>query len=304
MQSSRGEDCAHARCCLRFVDIEFASLKLRARMLANYAPLTVDAFCNALPIEGRAFQDQYSAQIMRITSRLEVNPAGDRAFGYQYSGLLMLDPTTSQLALCFGRGRLQNALAPIGAIPIAEIGGDLTELNLRGDRLQFDGAASIRFSLSEDQESPLADPPLNGQRIALMLGGVRADAVLLESISPRATRAFAAALPVSGYATNTYASGPLTRFWNSTGGPQGETPLEVPENELSASTLYAGGYYLATRPWRGIRIAAQEPTAMGNGRSQLAPVFRFVGDWSAFATQTLTLTMEGQKELRIEFSQA
>jgi hypothetical protein len=273
-------------------------------LLANYAPVTVEAFWNALPIEARAFQDQYSAQIMRITSRLEVDPTGDRAFGYQHPGLLMLDPSTSELALCFGRGRLQNALEPIGAIPIAEISEDLTELKMRGDRLQFDGAGPIRFSRSADQDSPLADPLLNGQRITLILGGVRAQAVLLEDVSPMATKAFAAVLPVSGYATNTYASGPLTRFWNSAGGLQGETPLEVPDSEVTASTLYAGGYYLPTRPWRGIRIAAQAPTAMGNGRSLLAPVFRFVGDWSAFAQQASTLTMDGQKELRIEFHQA
>jgi hypothetical protein len=263
----------------------------------------VAAFCDALPIEGTAFQDQYSAQIMRITSRLEVDPSSDRAFGYQQPGLLMLDPTTSQLALCFGRGRLQNALAPIGAIPIAEIGGDLTDLNARGDRLQFDGASPIRFSLSADQQSALADPPLPGRHIRLILAGVAAEAVLLEDASRIATQAFAALLPVRGYATNTYASGPLTRFWNSTGGAQGETPLDVPDSEVTASTLYGGGYYLPTRPWRGIRIAAQEPTAMGNGRSLLAPVFRFLGDWSAFAAQAATLTVDGQKELRIEFHQ-
>lgn len=239
---------------------------------------------------------------MRVTSRLEVEPIGDRAFGYQHAGLLMLDPATSQLALCFGRGRLQNALGPIGAIPIAEIGGDLVDLNLRGDRLQFDGAGPIHFSLSRDQESPLADPPLNGRRIALTLAGVHAEAVLLEDVSRMTTLAFAAVLPVTGTATNTYASGPLTRFWNAAGGAQGETPLEVPQNEVTASTLYGGGYYLPTRPWRGIRIAAREPTAMGNGRSLLAPVFRFVGDWSEFAAQTATLTMEGRKELRIELA--
>ena len=293
---------ARARCCLTFIDIQFASLRLRARLLANYAPVTVEAFCRALPLEGRAFQDQYSAQIMRITSPLEADPGGDRAFGYQQPGLLMFDPTTSQLALCFGRGRLQNSLGPISAIPVAEIGGDLTDLHLRGDRLQFDGAAPIHFSLSGDQESPLADPPLNGRLIALTLAGVRAEAVLLEDISPIATSAFAATLPVKGKATNTYASGPLTRFWNATGGPEGETPLDVPDSEVTASTLSGGGYYLPTRPWRGIRIAAQEPTAMGGGRSLLAPVFRFIGDWSAFAEQAATLTMEGQKELRIELA--
>lgn len=239
---------------------------------------------------------------MRITAVLNVQPGADSVFGYQQPGLLMLDPTTSQLALCFGRGRLQNALAPIGAIPIAEIGGELTELNTRGDRLQFDGAAPIRFSVSADQDSPLAEPPLNGRRIAVTLGGVRAYGVLLEDISPTATQALAAVLPVSGGATNTYASGPLTRFWNSTGGAQGETPLEVPEAEVTASTLYGGGYYLPTPPWRGIRIAAVEPTAMGSGRSVLAPLFRFIGDWSKFAEQAAALTMDGQKNMRIELA--
>ena len=287
---------------MTYIDLSFAGLLLRARLFANYAPATVEAFRNALPIEGRAFQDQYSAQIMRITSRLEVDPSGDRAFGYQHAGLLMLDPTTLQLALCFGRARLQNALAPIGAIPIAEIGGDLTELNARGDDLQFHGAQPIQLSLSADQETPLADPPLAGQRIVLRLAGAQAGAILLEEVSPQASAAFAAVLPLHGTATNTYASGPLTRFWNSAGGPQGETPLDVPDKEATASTLYAGGYYLPTPPWRGIRIAAQEPTAMGGGRSLLAPVFRFVGDWSAFAAQAATLTMEGQKELHIEIA--
>jgi len=287
---------------VKYIDIQFASLQLRARLLANWAPGTVAAFCNALPIEGRAFQDQYSAQIMRINARLEVEPGADQAFGYQHAGLLMLDPTTRQLALCFGRGRLQNALGPIGAIPIAEIGGELTEFNVRGDQLQFDGAQPIHVCLSTDQESPLADPPLNGQRIALTLAGAHAEAVLLEEFSPRAAAAFAAVLPVAGKATNTYASGPLTRFWNATGGPQGETPLDVPDSEVTASTLYAGGYYLPALPWRGIRIGAQQPTAMGSGRSLLAPLFRFVGEWSNFAAEAATLTMEGQKELRIELA--
>src|SRR5207248_6382304 len=107
---------------------------------------------------------------------------------------------------------------------------------------------------------------------------------------------------VAGTATSSYGSGPLTRFWNAVGGPQGETPLEVPDAEVTATTLYGGGYYLNTKPWRGIRISAQEPTAMGGGRSTLAPLFRFVGDWSAFGEQAARLTMEGQHDLRIELA--
>jgi hypothetical protein len=286
---------------MRFIDIQFAGLGLRARLLEDRAPATVAALVAVLPLEGRAYQDQYSAQVMRITSRLEVSGTeNDRRYGYQHAGLLMLDPTTGELALCFGRGRLQNVVGPIAALPIAEVGGDLTELNLRGDRLQFDGAAPIRFAAAVDQDSPLADPPVRGRRITLALAGARAEALLLEDTSPRGAAALAAALPLAGTATNTYGSGPLTRFWNPAGGDQGETPLDVPDSEVTANTLYAGGYYLNTRPWRGIRIAAQEPTAMGGGRSTLAPLFRLVGDWSAFRDQAARLSLEGKKDLRIE----
>ena len=287
---------------MKYIDVVFARLRLRARLLDERAPAATSALWNALPLEGRAFQDQYSSQLMRITSRLEVNSAGDRNYGYQQPGLLMLDPTSCELALCFGRGRLQNAIGPIAAVPLAEIGGDLTELNQRGEGLQFDGAQPITVSASEDQTSPLADPPLRGRRIALTLAHAQAEAVLLEEISPNAAAAMAAALPLVGRATNTYASGPLTRFWNSAGGKEGETPLDVPDAEVNTSTLYGGGYYLSTRPWRGIRISAHEPTAMGGGRSLLAPLFRFVGDWSAFAEQAAKLTMEGQRDLRIDLA--
>lgn len=285
---------------MSYVDIAFAGLQLRARLLEDRAPATVAAFQKALPLSGQAMQDQYSSQVMRITSRLDVAADSDRHYGFQHPGLLMLDPTSGQLALCFGRGRLQNSIGPIAAVPIAEIGGDLAELNRLGDRLQFDGAGQITFEASKDQQSPLAEPPERGRRIVLTLAGARAEAVLLEDVSPVGAAALAAALPLTGKATNTYGSGPLTRFWNALGGAEGETPLDVPDAEVNTSTLYGGGYYLSTRPWRGIRMSAQEPTAMGGGRSTLAPLFRFVGDWSAFSAQAAKLSMEGQKEMRIE----
>src|SRR5438094_5202885 len=186
----------------RYVDVGFAGLRLRARLLDERAPAATSALWQALPLAGRAFQDRYSSQVMRMTTRLEVDTGKDRYYGYQQPGLLMLDPTSWELALCFGRGRLQNAFGPIAAVPLAEIGGDLTELNERGERLQFDGAQPITVSASEDQTSPLADPPLRGRRIALTLAGARADAVLLEDDSPNGAAALAAALPLVGRATN------------------------------------------------------------------------------------------------------
>jgi Protein of unknown function (DUF3830) len=149
---------------MKFVEIGFAGLRLRARLLEDRAPTATAALWKALPVEGLAFQDQYSSQLMRITSVLDVDASGDRWYGYQHAGLLMLDPLTHELALCFGRGRLHNALGPIAAVPLAEIGGDLGYLNQRGDRLQFEGAQPIVVSRAEDQTSLLADPPLRGRR--------------------------------------------------------------------------------------------------------------------------------------------
>ena len=287
---------------MTYIDIAFDQLDLRARLLDDVAPNAAAAFRAILPLRSRAYQDQHSAQIMRTDARLSADLGGDRAYGYQQSGLLMLDRVSGEVALCFGRGRLQDALGPVAAIPLAEIGGDLTELTARGDRLQFDGAKPIEFRPSSDQSSRLAEPSHRGRRLVVTLDGVPAEAVLLEELSPVTTAAFVAALPAEGKATNTYASGPLTRFWNRTGGKEGETPLDVPDSEATAATLYGGGYYLPARPWRGIRISAQEPTAMGGGRLALTPLFRFTGDWFAFRAVCARLTLEGEKDLRMELA--
>lgn len=287
---------------MSFIDIAFDGLNLRARLLEEVAPRAVAAFRSALPLRSRAYQDRYSAQVMRTDASLEVDARADHAYGYQQPGLLMLDPVSGQIMLCFGRGRLQNAIGPLAAIPLAEVGGDLGDLTTRGDRLQFEGAKPIEFRLSSDQASPLAEPTVRGRRLVITLAGIRASAILLEEMSPATAAAFVAALPAEGKATNTYASGPLTRFWNRTGGNEGETPLDAPDSEATATTLYGGGYYLPAKPWRGIRISAQEPTAMGGGRLALTPLFRFTGDWSAFRAVTATLTFEGEKPMSIELA--
>src|SRR2546427_11790679 len=98
---------------MKYIDVVFARLRLRARLLDERAPAATSALWNALPLEGQAFQDQYSSQLMRMTSRLEVDADGDHRYAYQQPGLLMLDPLSGYLALCFGRGRLQNAIGPI-----------------------------------------------------------------------------------------------------------------------------------------------------------------------------------------------
>jgi hypothetical protein len=63
--------------------------------------------------------------------------------------------------------------------------------------------------------------------------------------------------------------------------------------------LYPGYlYYLPRRPWRGIRIAAGEPTRMGGA---LVPFAKFVGDWADFSKTAALLTREGGKDMKFSF---
>jgi hypothetical protein len=140
-----------------------------------------------------------------------------------------------------------------------------------------------------------------GRTIEVAFDRVVLTATLLEEQSPGVTSAFADLLPLSGMATNTVSSGPLTRFWNPAGGAEGETPLESDPQDRGQTILYPGYlYYLPTSPWRGIRIA-REATIMrgpvGESAPQLIPLARFDGDWSDFATTAECLPREGAKPL-------
>ena len=288
-----------------FLDITVGELRLRARLLDERAPGAVAALCDALPLVGQAVHDQWSGELFRIRTAQRLPPApDDQAVAFQHPGLLMLDPQSEQIAVCYGQGRLQDGFGPLRAVPLGQTGGDLGPLARFGLDLQIRGATEVRIAASADQTSPLADPPCAGNcRIAVTLGRARATAQLLEHAS---STAFAGLLPLVGRATNTHSSGPLVRFWNPAGGPEGETPLEVGAGEPSQVILYPGYlYYLPTPPWRGIRMAVRDATVMkgavgGGGSTRLVPLARFEGDWSALRQAAEALATAGATELRFE----
>ncbi len=286
-----------------YIDIDLDGTVYRAALLEDRSPNTTAALWSALPIEGRAAHGQWSGAIFRMLEEAPVEfPAGDRGAGFQYPGLVVINPGNREIAICYGQGRLNLPTGPLNPIPVAEIGGDLSAIVDFGVSLQFDGAKSIRISASEDQESQLAPPPNPGGRVMdVTLGASTTPAVLLKDISPVASGAFGDLLPLQGRATNTHSSGPLVRFWNDEGGPEGETPLEVEDLERGQAILYPSYlYYLPSRPWRGVRIPI-EATAMGGavsrGTTQLVPFARFTGDWSEFRAEALRLIVDGAKPM-------
>jgi hypothetical protein len=288
---------------VKFIDIGIDDVTFRAHLLDRRSPRAAAALWDALPLEGSLVHGQWSGEMVKMLEAWRADgTTTDRGVGFQYPGLVVYEPTDGEIAICYGQGRLNHHALPLSPIPLAEMGGDLAPLADLCRSLQWEGAKPIVFSRAADQASPLTPaPPAVGRKIEIEFDRVVLTATLLEEHSPGVTAAFAALLPLRGEATNTISSGPLTRFWNPAGGPEGETPLESDPRDRGQTILYPGYlYYLPTSPWRGIRIA-REATIMrgpvGEGAPQLIPLARFDGDWTDFATTAERLPREGAKPL-------
>jgi uncharacterized protein DUF3830 len=289
---------------VRYVDITIDSVTFRARLLTERSPETARALWDAAPFEGQFVHDLWSGETICTLGPIPAAPApGEPVAFFQHPGLVVLDPATGGLAICYGQGRLNHGSLPATPIPVAQIGGALDALAELGLGRQWEGAAPFVVSPSADQETPLARPPKPaGRTIEVDLDDATVTATLLEETSPATTAAFAAILPLAGRATNTHSSGPLTRFWNPAGGLEGETPLEPGDGDRRQVILYPGFlYYLPSRPWRGIRIAREATMmrgAVSGGDTRLVPLARFDDDWSAFCRAAERLRVEGAKPMR------
>ena len=288
---------------MTFIDISLDGTAYRAQLLDERSPQAAAALLAALPIEGHAAHGRWSGALFRLLEEAPIDtPLTDSGVGFQHPGLVVLNPGNREIAVCYGQGRLNSPTGPLSPIPLAEIGGDLSSLADFGLSLQFDGAKPMSLHLSDDQDSPLEPPPLaKGRSIEVVLGNSSTTATLLEDQTPVAAGAFAELLPLQGRATNTYAGGPLVRFWNENGGPEGVTQLEVENLERGQVILYPSFlYYLPTKLWAGVRIPF-EATAMGGavsrGSTQLVPFARFTGDWPGFRKEAERLVVDGAKHM-------
>jgi hypothetical protein len=288
---------------VKFIDIAIDDVTFRAQLLDGRSPRAAAALWDALPVKGSIVHGQWSGEMVKLLEAWHPDAAtADRGVGFQYPGLVVYEPSADEIAICYGQGRLNHHSLPLTPIPLADIGGDLGPLADLCRSLQWEGAKPIVFSQAIDQASPLAPPPpAVGRKIEIEFDRVVLTATLLEEHSPGVTAAFVERLPLRGEATNTISSGPLTRFWNPAGGPEGETPLETDPRDRGQTILYPGYlYYLPVSPWRGIRIAREATIMRGpvsEGAPQLIPLARFDGDWTDFATTAEQLPREGAKPL-------
>lgn len=267
-----------------------------------------------LPLQMRAVQSEWSGDVMDLFDGPPLDLASTaEPCPFQYPGQLVYEARTGRLALCFGEGRWQDGFGPLEAIPVARIVTGLDTLREFGLRLQFAGAQPLTIAVADPATAPLPaeDAAAEGRRIEIELGDAVAHGVLLERTSPGLAGALGALLPLRGTATNTYASGPLTRFWNEAGGPEGATTLDVADASAVArrQSLASPGYvyYMPTAPYNGLRIAARSATVMksalpGGGRSPLLPVAKLVDDWQAFRAAAADLRFTGALTMTIRHS--
>jgi hypothetical protein len=287
-----------------FVEVRIAGHSFRSRALEERAPGAAEVFRAQLPLTAMLRLDEWSGSLGRISSRIPVAAFDeDERVPFAYPGLVMVDARTGELAMCYGQGRLQDGLGPIAAVPLLEIGGDLTALIRAGERLQYDGSVAIEFAVAADQDSPLAEPLRQSERtIKIDLGEVTALADVLERTSPITTTSLVAQLPITGTATHTFISGPMVRIRQQELS-RDELVLDTREEEITHSILYPGiVYYRPVFP-RGLRIATRDATTMGGGvvgvGTRLVPLARLMGDWAAFRHQAHRLLEHGQQPVRL-----
>lgn len=273
-----------------------------------------------VPLTMRAVQTEWSGDVMELFdgAQLAIGPAAEPV-PFQYPGLLVYDPRSGRFAMCFGEGRWQDGFGPLPAVPVAHVVAGLDRLQEFGRSLQFVGAQELTISRADETSSeaqPLLDEAgAEGRLLEIGLGDVVARGVLLERTSPDTAGALGNLLPLQGRATNTYASGPLTRFWNDAGGREGATMLEnigeagQPSND-HRGTIAAPGYiyYMSSPPWNGLRISARHATVMkgalpGGNQTRLVPVVKLVADWHAFREVAANLRFTGARPMFIRVSE-
>lgn len=306
-----------------FFELTMGDLSLTARTVPDLDADVLGAALRLVPMSGRAVQDSWSGEILRLRGfDWRSDALGETRLWFMYPGLIGIDIDSSELVICYGQGQLQDGRGPIGVVPLAEMVGDPEVLTDWGAVADSRGAVAADLRVLEDIPE-LEDKDADAEHIAVSLGSTQARARLLVDSAPWTCEAFRRRLPLEGTGTNTIFSGPLLRFWNPDGGPNGTTLLDERSGQYQGALpahpakryragrgltaagepthmiLYPGYiYYTPGPPWSGIRIATTVPSRMGH---PLVPFARFVDDWSQL--RSLSGTLQETGALPMSFSE-
>jgi len=280
---------------MKFIEIDLDGSVVRGRLNEDKAPLTCQAVWDALPFEGRAVHAQISGQMFRMFDEV---PVGDLPLEgveyFQHPGELVFYPPIKEIAFCVGEAQFSAPQGLFALTPLADIEGDFSAWAKLADDLQFTGTKKIQFRRAEDQSSPFRYPTLAGRRLEIDFDGVKVPAAVLEQENPKTASSFAAALPLSGRASNSTWAGGMTRFV-----PDGQLSVGAEDGEPGTTFHWPGYVYVDPRD-RSLRIGYADGQENVQGVPvPLIAVARIDGDLSAFQAKARTQGMQGAKPMTI-----
>lgn len=286
---------------MTFVDVTVADrVTVRMRLNEEGAPQTAAQFAAAMPFGGRAVHAQTSGQMFRMLDDVPIAVQEiESPVQYQSPGMVVYLPSIREIAFAYGNARFSGAAGPSRLTHLGDLDGDLGELIKVVRQIRHTGAVPIHFTLSADQDRPLAAPSHVGRKLAVSLGGVTAQATLLEELSPVTAKALGASLPVRALSVNDTWRGQHTRL-GAEGVPAG---LGVDSTEGSSTWLTAPGTVYYSPGADELSFAYGPASTLRDGVPELlTPVIALDGDWSALQDAARAQLVDGAKEMTIDFA--
>jgi hypothetical protein len=284
----------------KFIEIDLDGVVCRARLNEDKAPKTSEAVWNALPFEGRAVHAQVSGDMFRM---LDEAPVGEleteSATYFQHPGSVVFYPPIKEIAFCIGKAQFAATTGVFKLTPLAEIEGDFGDWAKKGDELRFTGSKRIRFRRAADQTTPFRYPTRRGRKLDVEFDGTRLTATLLEEEFPKASRAFARLLPLSGQASNSMWGAAITRVYPSR---RGASRLQMKAVE-AGTTFHWPGYIYYDPADGGVCICYGDAAeGMQGNPILLIPVACLDGDIAPYVERARRQLMEGAKPMSLSLA--
>jgi len=126
------------------LDVEFDGAQFGATLLDSLAPKTAAEFTKILPLEGRAWNDSLSGEVLRFEREVQLNIAEPENGKFMlWPGYFYYYPAKRELRFCWGQGSVHNLSTVEQLTPIAALDGDWNEFKKRAQAQLTEGAKRL-----------------------------------------------------------------------------------------------------------------------------------------------------------------
>ena len=126
------------------LDVEFDGVRFGATLLDSLAPKTAAEFTKILPLDGRAWNDSLSGEVLRFEHEIPLSVAEPENGKFMlWPGYFYYHPAKRELRFCWGQGSVHNLSAVEKLTPIAALDGDWSEFKKRAQGQLTEGAKRL-----------------------------------------------------------------------------------------------------------------------------------------------------------------